>query len=192
MFQIAGYLCALCLTTVLAAPTQDQSSATQEDALRALTNLYEIDIQTQPEDGSVKGIRIKRNRGTQGVSPAEEDEDYILPDLDIQKINDQTLSVNGIRLRRSDLSSLSDVELEKDIEAEASEIHEGETDDRTRRSGAETLLGFLTSKITEKLTALAGASSGHNSEPEHSYGPPVAVSTQIYTIKFIGVAGSKS
>lgn len=89
------------------------------------------------------------------------------------------ISVNGIRLKRSDLTSLSDVDLEKEIQQESTQL-----DERTRRSGsgADSLLGFLIGKITQKISGLSGASSGgssgsgHSDEPDHSYGPPVTVS----------------
>lgn len=150
---------------VLAAPTD----TTPEEALKTLTNLFDIEFETK--DGSVQGIRIRRN------GEAAQNVDFSLPEIDIKKISDQDLSINGIRLKRSELSDLSDVEIEKDIQAEASE---GEAE-RTRRSGsgADSLLGFLFSKITQKISSLSGASSGgssgHSADPEPSYGPPVTV-----------------
>lgn len=173
-FQVAVYFCSLCLTCVLSAPTAD---VTPEEALKTLTSLYDIEFETKPEDGTVQGIRIRRNGITDGKS-AGENVDFSLPEIEIKKINDQTLSINGIRLKRSELSDLSDVAIEKDVQAEGSELDENE---RTRRSGsgADSLLGFLFSKITSKISSLSGASSGHSADPAPSYGPPVTVNSVV-------------
>jgi len=166
------------LTTTLAAPASNTQQV-DDEVLKALSKLYDIDIETQPNDGTVKGIRIRRHHGSEGVGPWKT-ADLNLPEIDIQKINDQMLSVNSVRMKRNNLADLSDVELEKDIQAEASEVKEDEADDRSRRSGSglESILGFLGAKITQKLSALAGASSGGSSgsddHHEDSYGHGVS------------------
>lgn len=96
-----------------------------------------------------------------------------IPEIDIQKINDDIIAVNGIRLKRSDLKDLSDVEIDDEANSD------GDANDRTRRSGGGEILGIIGQKIGQKISSIASASSGHNAESDLHYGAPVTVSEII-------------
>lgn len=117
------------------------------------TDLFEIDVDPA-EDGTIRGLRIRRSG-----------DDSPTGYLDIEKENDGSFSVNGIRIKRGELSDVDLDEEATDDEAAA---------DRTRRSGD--LLGFLGSKLHQKLSLFASSSSGHNAESDLHYGAPVTVS----------------
>ncbi|KAK6645256.1 hypothetical protein RUM43_001532 [Polyplax serrata] len=123
------------------------------------SNSFEIDVDTIPSDGAIQGLRIRRSG----------DLSQNIPEIDIEKIGDDIISVNGIRLKRSEnLKDLSDI----DLDEEASEDSEG-SNDRSRRSGGGDLLGFIGQKLGQKISSFASASSGHNSESDLHYGTPV-------------------
>lgn len=124
-------------------------------------------------------MRIRRSDESRNSlkNVEDDDENFNYPDIDIQKINDGSIKINGIRIRRNDLKDLSDV----DLEDEATEDSEGAGSDRTRRSGGD-LLGFIGHKIQQKLSLLASASSGHNAESDLHYGTPVTVSIFKYVL----------
>lgn len=129
--------------------------------------MYEIDVETQPEDGTIKGLRIRRSgEANEYKNLEDDDENYNIPEIDIQRVGDGSIKINGIRIKRNDLNDLSDVDLD-------GEATDGEgASDRTRRSGGD-LLGFIGHKLQQKLSLLASSSSGHNAESDLHYGAPV-------------------
>ena len=174
-FQIFLALVAVaCCSLCQAASIKKKSSATADNSqLKDLSDLYEIDVETQPEDGTIKGLRIRRSGETNEYKNLENDDDnYNIPEIDIQRVGDGSIKINGIRIKRNDLNDLSDV----DLDGEASDGGEGSSD-RTRRSGGD-LLGFLGHKLQQKLSLLASSSSGHNAESDLHYGTPVTVSAK--------------
>lgn len=136
------------------------AASIQKSISQQQPELLEIDVEGTPEQGDVQGLRIRRSG----------DLSQNIPEIDIQKINDDLISVNGVRLKRSDLKDISDVELEDEASEESSAA------DRTRRSGGGEILGIIGHKIGSKISAIASASSGHNSEADVHYGAPVTVS----------------
>ena len=131
------------------------------------SDLIEIEVDAAPESGAIQGLRLKRS-GDLGEN---------LPEIDIEKIDNDVISVNGVRLKRSELKDLSDV----DLDEEATE--DDASGERTRRSGGGDLLGFLGQKLGQKISAFASASSGHNSEAEVHYGAPVTVKKKQHFLR---------
>lgn len=163
---------AVCCHLCQSASVQKRTQEAKKD-LSDLSDLFDIDVETQPEDGSIKGLRIRRSGGGGGGGDKnvnDEEENIEEPYIDIQKIKDGSITVNGIHLRRSDLSDLADVEFD-----EEGDDSETASSDRTRRSGGD-LISFLGAKLQQKLSLLASSSSGHNAESDLHYGTPVTVS----------------